>query len=56
MRITQELASGKMALFRAAIPHARLEVGKIVSPGAPEAGEQIRIRFLGGGRAGKYTR
>ncbi len=40
----------------AAIPHPRLKVGKIVSPGAREAGGQIRIRLIGEGRAGKYTR
>ena len=39
-----------------AIPHPRLKVGKIVSPGAREAGGQIRIRLIGEGRAGKYTR
>ena len=39
-----------------AIPHPRLEVREIVSPGAREAVGQIRIGFVGGGRAGKYTR
>ena len=39
-----------------AIPHPRLEVREIVSLGAPEAVGQIRIGFVGGGRAGKYPR
>ena len=41
---------------RSAIPHPRLEVREIVSLGAPEAVGQIRIGFVGGGRAGKYPR
>jgi len=42
--------------FWPAIPHPRLEVREIVSLGAPEAVGQIRIGFVGGGRAGKYPR
>jgi len=47
---------GNHYLAPPAIPHPRLKVGKIVSPGAREAGGQIRIRLIGEGRAGKYTR
>ena len=54
--LLRERLGGKPQPTIPAIPHPRLEVREIVSPGAPEAVGQIRIGFVGGGRAGKYTR
>ena len=54
--IASSVSEVKLKLVNPAIPHPRLRVREIVSPGAPEAVGQFRIRFVGRGRAGKYTR
>ena len=56
LKLAQAPHSYQSCIARAAIPHPRLEVREIVSLGAPEAVGQIRIGFVGGGRAGKYPR